>query len=200
MPIVGILMSKIEPRKLLAAGLIISSYSLFMLSRLSLNAGYWDIFWPQLLQGTSMGLLFVPLTTITNDSIPKQEMGNATSLFNLMRNMGASIGIAIVTTMVARHAQVHTNVLGSHVTSFDPAAQAAFQMMKNGFMANGMDPSTATRQAYAGMFGMVQRHASMLSYVDAFFLLAVMFISVLPLVLVMKRPSHAGSAAEAMAH
>ena len=200
MPIVGILMSKIEPRKLLAAGLIISSYSLFMLSRLSLNAGYWDIFWPQLLQGTSMGLLFVPLTTITNDSIPKQEMGNATSLFNLMRNMGASIGIAIVTTMVARHAQVHTNVLGSHVTSFDPAAQAAFQMMKNGFMANGMDPSTATRQAYAGMFGMVQRHASMLSYVDAFFLLAVMFISVLPLVLIMKRPSHAGSAAEAMAH
>src|SRR5205807_10294374 len=105
MPVVGVLMSKIEPRKLLAAGLIIASYSLYMLSRLNLNAGYWDIFWPQLLQGTSMGLLFVPLTTITNGSIPKHEMGNATSLFNLMRNIGASIGIASVTTLVPRNMQ-----------------------------------------------------------------------------------------------
>src|SRR5712672_4423618 len=102
MPIVGILMGKIEARKLLAAGLIISSFSIWQLSRLNTNAGYWDIFWPQLLQGTSLGLLFVPLTTITNGSVPKHEMGNATSLFNLMRNIGASIGIASVTTVVAR--------------------------------------------------------------------------------------------------
>jgi MFS transporter, DHA2 family, multidrug resistance protein len=201
MPIVGVLMSKIEPRKLLAAGLVISSYSLFMLSRLNLNAGYWDIFWPQLLQGTSMGLLFVPLTTITNDSIPKHEIGNATSLFNLMRNIGASVGIAIVTMLVARHAQVHTNVLGSHVTNLDPAARSTFEAMKNAFISNGVDPATATRQAYAGLFGMVQRHAAMLSYVDVFFLLAILFISMLPLVLIMKRPTHAaGGAAEAMAH
>src|SRR5713101_1349399 len=71
MPIVGILMGKIEPRKLLGAGLLTAGYSLFALSRLNMNAGYWDIFWPQLLQGASMGLLFVPLTTITNDPIPR---------------------------------------------------------------------------------------------------------------------------------
>ncbi len=201
MPIVGILMSKIEPRKLLAAGLVVCSFSLYLLSRLSLDAGYWDIFWPQLLQGTSMGLLFVPLTTITNDSIPKQEIGNATSLFNLMRNIGASIGIAMVTTLVARHAQMHTNVLGAHVTNFDTAARNSLDAMKNALIAGGMDPPTATRQAYTGMFGMVQRHAAMLSYVDAFFLLSVMFIAMLPLVLIMKRPGHAvGGAAEAMAH
>jgi DHA2 family multidrug resistance protein len=200
MPIVGMLMSKIEPRKLLAAGLIVASYSLYLLSKLNLNAGYWDIFWPQLLQGTSMGLLFVPLTTITNDPIPKQEMGNATSLFNLMRNIGASIGIASVTTLVARHSQVHTSNLGAHVTNLDPAARTMFESMRNAFMAQGMDLATATKQAYAGMFGMVQRHAAMLSYIDVFFLLSVMFISVLPLVLLMKRPTHAGAAAEAMAH
>ncbi len=201
MPIVGILMSKIEPRKLLAAGLVVCSFSLYLLSRLSLDAGYWDIFWPQLLQGTSMGLLFVPLTTITNDSIPKQEIGNATSLFNLMRNIGASIGIAMVTTLVARHAQMHTNDLGAHVTNFDTAARNSLEAMKNALMAGGMDPATAARQASAGMFGMVQRHAAMLSYVDAFFLLSVMFIAMLPLVLIMKRPSHAhGGAAEAVAH
>src|SRR5215472_17225931 len=93
MPVVGILMSKIEPRKLLGTGLVVSAFSLFSLSRLNLNAGYWDIFWPQLLQGTAMGLLFVPLTTLTNGGIPKEEMVKTTSLFNLMRNMGASIGI-----------------------------------------------------------------------------------------------------------
>src|SRR5215467_12576349 len=158
MPIVGILMSKIEPRKLLAAGLTLSAFSLYSLSKLSLNAGYWDIFWPQLLQGTSMGLLFVPLTTITNGGIPKEEMGNATSLFNLMRNLGASIGIASVTTIVARHSQAHINILGQHITPNDPAAVSMMTSLKNGMMAAGMDATTAAQQAYAMAFGIVERH------------------------------------------
>lgn len=200
MPIVGLLMTRIEPRKLLGAGLIICGYSLYMLSRLNLNAGYWDIFWPQLLQGTSMGLLFVPLTTVTNDPIPRQEMGNATSLFNLMRNIGASIGIASVTTIVARHSQSHTNVLGGHVTLYDPAAASVFDSMRSALMARGMDFATATKQAYAAMFGMVQQQAAMLSYTDAFFLLSILFISMLPLIFLMKKPTKQGAAAKGMGH
>src|SRR5215470_11345403 len=147
MPIVGILMGKIEARKLLGTGLIIASYSIYQLSKLNLNAGYWDIFWPQLLQGTSMGLLFVPLTTVTNAPIPKEQMGNATSLFNLMRNLGASIGIASVTTIVARHSQAHSNVLAGHVTDYDPAAVALLDTFKKGMIASGADPATATQKA-----------------------------------------------------
>ena len=93
MPIVGILMSKIEARKLLTASVLISSLSFWRFSHLAIGVGYWDFFWPLIIQGSAMGLLFVPLTTITNDSIPKEQMGNATSLFNLMRNIGASIGL-----------------------------------------------------------------------------------------------------------
>ena len=200
MPVVGMLMTKIEPRKLLGAGLIICSYSLYQLSRLNLNAGYWDIFWPQLLQGSSLGLLFVPLTTVTNDPIPKQEIGNATSLFNLMRNIGASIGIASVTTLVARHSQAHTNDLVQFVSSLNPAARATFEAMKNGLMAQGMDAVTAGQQAYAAMFGMVQQQAAMMSYIDVFFLLSILFISMLPLIFLMKKPTKQGKAAEAMAH
>src|SRR6201994_112299 len=166
MPVVGILMGKIEARLLLASGLIISAFSIFQLSRLNLNAGYWDIFWPQLLQGMSMGLLFVPLTTITNGLIPKEQMGNATSLFNLMRNIGASIGIASVTTISARHAQIHTNTLGQNITIYGQATQTMVQGIKQSMMAHGMDSATATKQAYAGLFGMVQQQASMMSYVD----------------------------------
>ncbi len=201
MPIVGVLMTKIEPRKLLAAGLLISAYSLYSLSKLNLNAGYWDIFWPQLLQGTSMGLLFVPLTTITNGPIPKEQMGNATSLFNLMRNIGASIGIASVTTIVARHSQAHTNDLARHVTPYDPAAVAMINSIKSGLIASGADPVTAAHQAYAAAFGIVQRHAAMLAYLDAFFLLAVMFVAVLPLILIMKKPKGvSGGGPESVGH
>jgi MFS transporter, DHA2 family, multidrug resistance protein len=195
MPVVGWLMTKVEARKLLATGLVVASFSLYLLSRLNLNAGYWDIFWPQLLQGTSMGLLFVPLTTITNGSIPKEEMGNATSLFNLMRNIGASIGIAAVITTVARHSQQHANVLASHVTPYDPSAMAMLNGVKNSMMAAGADPASATQQAYAAVFGLVQQQAAMLSYLDVFFLLAVMFLSLLPLIFIMKKPKGGGGAA-----
>jgi DHA2 family multidrug resistance protein len=200
MPIVGILMGKIEARKLLGTGLIVASYSIYQLSKLNLNAGYWDIFWPQLLQGTSMGLLFVPLTTITNGPIPKEQMGNATSLFNLMRNIGASIGIASVTTITARHVQMHTNDLAAHVNLFNPAAQRMLQAMRQAFMSHGMDSATATQQSYAGVFGMVQQQAAMMSYADAFFLLAIMFICGLPLIFLMKKPPKGGAGAEAMGH
>jgi len=198
MPIVGILMGKVEARKLLGFGLIVASYSIYQLSKLNLNAGYWDIFWPQLLQGTSMGLLFVPLTTITNGPIPKEQMGNATSLFNLMRNIGASVGIASVTTISARHAQSHMNDLAANVTPYNPIAQNMLQAMKQSFMARGMDAVTASKQAMAGIFGMVERQASMMAYADTFFLLAVMFICGLPLIFLMKKPPKGGGVPGAM--
>src|SRR5882724_838056 len=200
MPVVGILMSKIEPRKLLAAGLVVSAFSLYLLSRLSLNAGYWDIFWPQLMQGMSMGLLFVPLTTITNGPIPKEQMGNATSLFNLMRNIGASIGIASMTTIISRRTQVHIHDLGAHVTQYDPAARSVFQTTLKGLVASGMDMVSATKQTYVALFAMVQRQAAMLSYVDAFRLLAITFALCLPLILLMKKPPKGPGGPESMGH
>src|SRR4029079_12007495 len=109
-------------RRLLGSGIIIASLSFWKFSHLSLSAGYWDFFIPLIVQGAAMGLLFVPLTTITNDPVPKEEIGNATSLFNLMRNIGASIGIASVTTMFARQNQRHINELGAFINQFNLAA------------------------------------------------------------------------------
>lgn len=200
MPIVGILMTKVEPRKLLAIGLVVASYSLYALSRLNTNAGYWDIFWPQLLQGTSMGLLFVPLTTITNDTIPREQMGNATSLFNLMRNIGASIGIASVVTVNARQLQRHIHDLGANVNAYNETARLMLEQAKGAFMARGMDAATATKQAYAALYGMVQQQAAMMSFIDVFFLLAIMFLVCLPLILIMKPPTHRGGGPGGMAH
>jgi MFS transporter, DHA2 family, multidrug resistance protein len=192
MPFVGMLMSRVNPKKLLFIGLSVASFSLWYLARINLNAGYWDIFWPQFIQGMSMGFIFVPLTTVTHDPIPTHEMGNATSIFNVMRNIGASIGIAMVTTVYARSAQSHINHLTEHV---NPYAQSAQQMLASAramFMSRGMDYATATKQAYASMFGMVQQQAAMLSFIDAFRLLSLLFAAMLPLVLLMKPPRHGG--------
>jgi DHA2 family multidrug resistance protein len=194
MPLTGWMTGHFDARKLLASGLFIAGATLIWLSRLNLYAGYLDIFWPQLIQGVSMSLLFVPLTTVAMDPIPRERMGNATSLFNLMRNIGGSVGIATTGTMLARHQQEMTSMLGAHVTGYDPASRAALAQMRAGFMAAGADPVTATNRAYGAMFGVVQKQSAMLSFVGLFQLLGIVFLAVIPLVLLMKRPRRQGDA------
>jgi MFS family permease len=154
MPLTGLMTGMFDARKLLAVGLTVGGGTLLWLAGLNLQAGYWDVFWPQLIQGVGMSLLFVPLTTVSMDSIPRERMGNATSLFNLMRNIGGSVGIAITGTLLARHSQATTSTLGSHVTMYDQASQSMFAQLRAGFMAAGADGVTATNRAYAALFGM----------------------------------------------
>jgi DHA2 family multidrug resistance protein len=198
MPVVGTVVGKFDPRKVLGLGLIGGAWSLYSLSNLSLSAGYWDIFWPQFIQGASLALLFVPLTTATMDPIPKEEMGNATSMFNLMRNIGGSIGIASGTTFLFRMQQFHTVLLGANVSASNPRAHAALQGIQNRLIAHGSDPVTAMRQSYGAVWGMVEQQASMQAFVDTFRGLGLVFLLVLPLLLVMKKPKHQGRGGAAM--
>jgi DHA2 family multidrug resistance protein len=188
MPLVGMALGRVDARRLLAAGLVGGSVTLFWFGSLNLQAGYWDVFWPQFVQGISLALLFVPLTTITMDPIPRESMGNATSIFNLMRNIGGSLGIAMVTTVLARRQQIHTSVLGAHVDAYSPQARALLEQLRAAFMARGADLATATEQARAAVFGLVQRHAAMLSFTDVFRLMALLFVFLLPLLFLMKTP------------
>jgi DHA2 family multidrug resistance protein len=190
MPLVGTVLARFDPRKVLAVGLAGAAWTLYALGRLNLNAGYWDIFWPQFIQGAALAMLFVPLTTATMDPIPKEEMGNATSMFNLMRNIGGSVGIACATTYLFRRQQFHINRLGAHVNSGSQQTRAMVAGLRGAMMARGADPHLALARAFAGMWGMVQRHASMAAFVDAFLALALVFLAVLPMLFVLKRPRH----------
>jgi DHA2 family multidrug resistance protein len=192
MPLTGLMTGKFDARKLLSLGLLVGGVTLLWLSWLNLQAGYWDIFWPQLIQGAGMSLLFVPLTTVSMDAIPREQMGNATSLFNLMRNIGGSIGIALTGTLIARNTQTTTATLGAHVTPYDARSQTMFLQIRAAFMAAGADVTTATQRAYAAMFGMVQRQAAMVSFVGIFQLLGIIFLVIIPLVLLMRRPGRGG--------
>jgi DHA2 family multidrug resistance protein len=188
MPLVGLALGRIDARRLLAAGLAGGAATLFWLGALNLQAGYWDVFWPQFVQGVALALLFVPLPTITMDPIPRESMGNATSIFNLMRNIGGSLGIAVATTVLARQQQVHTTVLGAHVDVYNPRARALLEQLRAAFEARGSDLATATEQARAAAFGLVQRQAAMLSFNDAFRLLGILFVCLLPLLFLLRNP------------
>ena len=194
MPVVGILTAKVDPRRLLALGLVIGGVTMLWLGELNLQAGYWDLFWPQLLQGAGMSLLFVPLTTVSMATIRPERMGNATSLFNLMRNLGGGVGIAVTGTFLQRHRQAVVSTLGEHVTAYDPGVLAVLDQIRAGLMARGSDAATAAQQANVVLQGMIVRQASMVSFVTIFRLLGVLFLLMVPLVLIMKRPSR-GSAA-----
>jgi DHA2 family multidrug resistance protein len=188
MPVTGILTGRVDPRKLLTTGLIVGGLTQLWLSTISLEAGYWDIFWPQLVQGAGLSLLFVPLTTIAMDRIPREKTGYATSIFSLMRNIGGSIGIAITATMLARQTKATTILYGAIVTQYDPATRLLFEQVQGALMAAGNDAVTATTRAQAAMYGMLQQQASIVSFVWLFRLLGALFLVLLPLVFLMKRP------------
>jgi DHA2 family multidrug resistance protein len=198
MPVVGVLLSKFEARRLLFIGLILSVVSLISFAQLDLNTGYWDIFSPQLVQGLGIGLMFVPLTTATHDGIPKAEMGNAASLFNLMRNIGGSVGIATTTTLISRQSQGFLHDLIVRISLYNPVAVTRLAMMQRAMRAHGMSSVTAAHEAYVLMFRAVQRQAMMLSFIETFWTLAIIFIGLMPLVFLMKRTK--GRSSSALAH
>jgi DHA2 family multidrug resistance protein len=115
-------------------------------------------------------------------------MGYATSLFNLMRNIGGGIGIAITGTMLARQRQAFAATMGERLTIYDPATQTMLSQLKAGFVAAGADAFTATNRAYYALSGMLQRQAAMVSFITIFRGLGFLFLILIPLVLLMRRP------------
>ncbi len=188
MPLIGMAVGRFDPRKILAVGLFLGALSTWQLAQLNLNVGFWDLFWPQAIQGFGLSMVFVPLTTISMNPVPREGMGNATSLFNLMRNLGGSVGIAVVTLMNTRFTQKYTAILGAHVASGNASTGQWFGSLRSLYLGTGSGPGLADQQAYASLFGMVERQAAMRAFVDVFQLLTIAFVLMIPLTLVMRRP------------
>jgi MFS transporter, DHA2 family, multidrug resistance protein len=186
MPIVGQLTNRYDPRKLLGLGLLVGAYTMFSLSHLNLNAGYWDIFWPQVIQGGAMAFLFIPLMATSMSGIAKEKMGNATSIYNLMRNIGGSFGIATMTTFLARRNQVHQDQLVGHVSAYDPSMRNMLRGLQGWFQLHGYNSVDATKKSLAAVYGMVQQQAAMLSFVEAFWVMGVIFLFMLPLLFLLR--------------
>jgi DHA2 family multidrug resistance protein len=165
-----------------------------------LSSGTWDIFWCQILQGTGMAFVFVPLTTITMEMIPREETGYATSLYSVMRNIGSSVGISFVTTWLARRSQVHQAMLVAHVTPYDEPFRMALRQAHGVMMGAGSDATTANAQGMEMIYRTVQQQASLLSFVETFRILGVLFLLCIGVVLIMKKPEGKRSGERVMEH
>jgi DHA2 family multidrug resistance protein len=133
-------------------------------------------------------------------TIAQERMGYATSMFNLMRNIGGSIGIAITATILQRQRVQIGSHMGENVSVYDTTTQTLLAQITNGLVAAGSDAVTATQRAYMILNGMLFRQASMVSFVYLFRLLGIVFLLMVPLVFIMRRPKRGGGGGAAAAH
>ncbi|HLO26051.1 MAG TPA: MDR family MFS transporter [Geobacteraceae bacterium] len=190
MPLVGAYIQRGDGRKVVFAGLLIGAVSMFMMQKFTLEASYWDFVWPRVVLGIGLAMIFVPLTTVTLASIAREEMGNATGIFNLLRNIGGSVGIAIAATLIARYSQFYQNSLVGHVNPYSPQTQAKLTALKKSAMLGGVDQVSADKVSLAALYGMVHRQAGILAYNHIFWIVGLVFLVVIPLLFLLKRPRH----------
>jgi len=188
MPFVGAVIQRYDGRKVVFCGLMIGACAMFIMQRFSLDAAYPDFVWPRVVLGVGLAMTFVPLTTVTLSTIAKEEMGNATGIFSLLRNIGGSVGIAISATLLARYSQFYQTSLAAHVTPYSPVVQSRIAMLKSATMARGLDAVAAENSAMAIIYGTVRRQAAMLAYNRIFFVVGIAFLVIIPLLLLLKKP------------
>ena len=188
MPFVGAIIQRYDGRKVVFCGLLTGACAMFIMQRFSLDAAYPDFVWPRVVLGVGLAMTFVPLTTVTLSTIAKVEMGNATGIFSLLRNIGGSVGIATSATLLSRYSQFYQTSLAAHVTPYSPVVQSRLAMLKNATMARGMDPVDAEKSALGIIYGMVRRQAAMLAFNRIFFVVGLAFLIMIPLLLLLKKP------------
>src|SRR5262245_10209823 len=173
--IAGRLITHFDQRLLLAVGCLLNAYAAWSMSVLTLGVDYWSLAWPRFLQGLGVGFIFVPLNAVALATVPRVSMGNATALLNVVRNLGGGVGVALVTTLLARRAQEHHSTLVSHVNPFDAETAARLSAWASHFGGLGADTYTAQRRAMATVYYELNRQAQVLAFADDFWLLFVLF-------------------------
>src|SRR5262245_59452036 len=176
------IVTRVDQRLMLGFGCLLNAVSLYMMTSLTLDMDYWALAFPRLVQGIAVGFIFVPLSTLTLATIKREKLVNATAVYGMMRNIGGSVGIALVTTLLSQRSQYHQATLVSHVNVWDPETRARMSSWAHHFTSHGTDAFTAERRALAMLYRETVTQAQLLAYTDDFWLLALLFAAV-PLLL-----------------
>ena len=188
MPIIGALLQRGVPQQyLVAAGMILfSAFTFWGYFILTPETGKDDFFWMLILRGIAMGMLFIPITTLSLSTLKVQDIGKGAAFTGMMRQLGGSFGIAIITTYLTRQNSVHLNALKRNLDPGNPILQLRLKGMQNLFFSKGMAPDLSYKASIAGLERMVTKQAAVLSYMDVFFYLGLLFLICVPFVLMVK--------------
>jgi DHA2 family multidrug resistance protein len=197
MPVVGRLTMVMDSRKIVFVGLLLNAWAVYLMSQYNTDINFFHAWFPRFIQGFGLGSTFVSLTTLTMSRISQEKMGNATGIFNLMRNLGGSFGIATATTLLVRRSQFHQSRLVEHLT---PLAQPFTNWQHN--LSQAL-PDLGTNwqwwnvpQAMASLYQETVRQAQMLAFSDDYWFFTIVFLCLLPLAFLMRRIPKAAVAKE----
>jgi DHA2 family multidrug resistance protein len=194
LPLVGFLLSRYSPRWLLMFGLVVLSFSLFHMTSFNLQIDLRTVITARLIQAAGMAFLFVPINTAAYAFLPREKNNAASGLMNLARNIGGSVGISVVTTLLDRRSQVHQNFLVAHLTATNPLLQQRLNALSGMVQSRGGSGATSP-VPWAIIQATVTRQASMLAYTDCFFLLGVAILLMIPAVFLIKKVKPGGGMA-----
>jgi DHA2 family multidrug resistance protein len=187
LPLVGFLLSRYSPRWLLFLGLTVLSVSLFHMTRFDLDIDFRTVTMARVLQAAGMAFLFVPINTAAYGFLPREKNNAASGLMNLARNMGGSVGISVVTTMLDRRTQFHRDLLASNLSASNPALQSRIQALGLVVQSHGGGPPGSSPAPWAYIQAILTRQATTLAYIDCFWFLGVAILLMVPMVFLMKK-------------
>ena len=187
MPIVGTLVSRVDPRKLITFGFISLALSMFHMSSLYLGIDFKTAMMYRIYQSIGLAFLFVPINTLCYVGVPQEQNNQISAMINLMRNLGGSFGISFVTTMLSRRTQVHQANLAAHTVNSNQMQNMLHSMSATYAVRLGSG-AEAMQRAYAGIYGTMQQQAAVLAYKDAILAMAILTVVVMPLVLLARKP------------
>ena len=187
MPVMGKLASKVDSRWLIMFGLALSGSALLYMTHFDLQVDYTTIALARLVQALGLAFLFIPINVAAYVGIPREKTNMATALVNLSRNLGGSVGISLVQTVFARRIQYHQSILTESITVTSTKAQSLLDNLTAYFQGLPGHAADAAREAQAALYSIVEQQALMLSFIDTFKFMALVFLAVIPVVLLMSR-------------
>jgi len=188
-PITGILSRKMDPRLMMMIGFLGFSAGTWQMSHLTADWDFYELLVPQVLRGASLMLCMVPINNVALGTLPPDRLKNASGLYNLTRNLGGAVGLAIINTVLTNRNAFHYERLAEHVNWANPGAVDTLNSIARNYESYGLDGQTA---AMAQVSGMVHQQAALMSFIDVFTLLTVLFASLAIFAMMMRKPAGAG--------
>ena len=200
MPVAGILASKFDPRVIIAIGFALTSFGLFHVTNLYLGVSFSTLVTYRIIQVIGIPLIFIPISTLNYVGVPRNKFNQVSGISSFTRNVGGAIGVSLLNNFITRQGQIHRTALTAHTNHANPFFERQLNAMTQNFIAMGASASEASHRALAQLSAQVDLQANVLGFVNAFWMLGLLVMFLIPLPFIMKRPSPEEAKAAAAAH